>query len=113
MRRDRCATQLIASTINLDVALFAQVDVEKLCLGIKPIQGNVQHCLRQKRFRLSGECQEQLFRTDVDDAGGLHLQPFYSTICFHDKLKVSTGAEGITGGRFETLFALLSTAETP
>ena len=71
--------------------ICVQADVAKVCPSIQPKHGRIQFCLRQKRLRLSWDCQEQLFRAEVDNMDDVRLQTRIFNICLPDKKKVRTG----------------------
>lgn len=65
-----------------------QADAEKLCATTKPKNGHIQQCLRAKRLRLSWDCQEQLFRAEVDNSDDMRLQTRLFNVCLADKKTV-------------------------
>ena len=69
-------------------AATLQADAEKVCSKTKPGHGRVQQCLRSKRLRLSWDCQEQLFRAEVDNADDFRLQTRLFNTCLKDKKTV-------------------------
>jgi len=62
-------------------------DAKVLCEGVKEGEGRVQECLRKKRSQLSWDCQEELFRKEVEDAGDLRLNAVLLRTCSGDKKK--------------------------
>jgi len=62
-------------------------DAAALCDGVEPGGGRVQECLRKKRAQLSWDCQEELFRKEVEDADDLRLNAVLLRLCSKDKKK--------------------------
>eukprot|EP00238_Polyblepharides_amylifera_P013095 CAMPEP_0196572234 /NCGR_PEP_ID=MMETSP1081-20130531/2305_1 /TAXON_ID=36882 /ORGANISM="Pyramimonas amylifera, Strain CCMP720" /LENGTH=880 /DNA_ID=CAMNT_0041889479 /DNA_START=135 /DNA_END=2777 /DNA_ORIENTATION=+ len=62
-------------------------DAEVLCEGVKAGGGRIQECLRKKRAQLSWDCQEELFRKEVEDADNLSLNAVLMRTCGKDKKK--------------------------
>jgi Golgi apparatus protein 1 len=60
-------------------------DAQELCADVKAGGGRVQECLRKKRPQLSWDCQEELFRKEVEDAADLRLNPTLLRVCSKDK----------------------------
>ena len=81
---------LFQQTPTTDTQTGAQV----LCEDVKAGQGRVQACLRAKRPQLSWDCQEELFRKEVEDADDLRLNPTLLRLCSKDKKKFCIGAFG-------------------
>lgn len=73
-------------------------DAQVLCEDVKAGGGRVQACLRTKRPQLSWDCQEELFRKEVEDADDLRLNPTLLRLCSKDKKKFCGGA--CVGGVF-------------
>ena len=67
---------------------WAQVDAESTCKGIDPHGGKIQECLRDHRALLSWDCQEELFRQEVENADDLRLSVRLFKACLGDKKKV-------------------------
>ena len=65
-----------------------QDDAEKHCPNAHPVQGRVQACLTMHRAKLTITCQEELFRSDVNNADDIRLQPKLFRDCHADKKKV-------------------------
>ena len=59
------------------------------CPDAKPEAGEVQECLAEHRPLLSWDCQEQLFRQEVENAEDLRLSVRLFRACLADKKKVS------------------------
>ena len=57
------------------------------CLNAKPEAGEVQECLASHRPLLSWDCQEQLFRQEVENAEDLRLSVRLFRACLADKKK--------------------------
>lgn len=74
---------------GLDAMLheLCEDDAKVLCEGVEPGEGKVQECLRKKRVSLSWDCQEELFRKEVEDAGNLLLNTVLLRVCTGDKKK--------------------------
>lgn len=62
-------------------------DAESLCADVKPGGGRVQDCLREKRSQLSWDCQEELFRQEVENADDIRLSVKLFRTCLGDKKK--------------------------
>jgi|UniRef100_A0A7S1X9L8 Golgi apparatus protein 1 len=62
-------------------------DAETLCADVEPGGGRVQECLRKKRAQLSWDCQEELFRQEVENADDLRLSVKLFRSCLGDKKK--------------------------
>jgi len=62
-------------------------DAEALCPDVKPGGGRVQECLREKRAQLSWDCQEELFRQEVENADDIRLSVKLFRSCLADKKK--------------------------
>ena len=69
-----------------------QADVKTSCPNAKPEAGEVQECLASHRPLLSWDCQEQLFRQEVENAEDLRLSVRLFRACLADKKKVSVAA---------------------
>jgi Golgi apparatus protein 1 len=54
---------------------------------VPPGEGRVQACLREQRPALSWECQEELFRQEVENADDLRLNVVLFRACGRDKAK--------------------------
>ena len=65
-----------------------QADVKTSCPEAKPEAGEVQECLASNRPLLSWDCQEQLFRQEVENAEDLRLSVRLFRACLTDKKKV-------------------------
>ncbi|CAK0736969.1 hypothetical protein CVIRNUC_000833 [Coccomyxa viridis] len=64
-----------------------QADVKSSCPDAKPEAGEVQECLASHRPLLSWDCQEQLFRQEVENAEDLRLSVRLFRACLADKKK--------------------------
>lgn len=62
-------------------------DAEKLCKGVNPGEGRVQYCLRSQRAQLTWDCQEELFRQEVENADDVRLSVQLLRKCASDKKK--------------------------
>eukprot|EP00951_Prasinocladus_malaysianus_P013425 scaffold101517_cov39-Prasinocladus_malaysianus.AAC.1 len=62
-------------------------DAEALCADVETGEGRVQQCLRDKRAQLSWDCQEELFRQEVENADDLRLSVTLFRVCLNDKKK--------------------------
>ena len=83
-------TQLAAAKdYKLDAMLneLCTPDAEKLCSDVEPGEGRTQECLRSKRAQLSWDCQEELFRQEVENADDLRLNTVLFRKCSRDKAK--------------------------
>lgn len=65
-----------------------QADVKSNCAEAKAEGGEVQECLVKHRPLLSWDCQEQLFRQEVENAEDLRLSIRLFHACLADKKKV-------------------------
>lgn len=63
-------------------------DAQSWCKDVEPKEGAVQDCLRQHRPRLSWDCQDELFRQDMENADDLRLSVKLFRKCLKDKRKV-------------------------
>ena len=72
---------------DLYCALGLQADVKSSCPDAKPEAGEVQECLASHRPLLSWDCQEQLFRQEVENAEDLRLSVRLFRACLADKKK--------------------------
>ena len=68
----------------------AQGDVKTTCKDAKADEGAVQECLAQHRPALSWDCQEQLFRQEVENADDLRLSVRLFRACLADKKQART-----------------------
>lgn len=66
---------------------LCSADAAKLCDDVVPGEGRVQECLRTKRDSLSWDCQEELFRQEVENADDLRLNYVLFRKCSRDKQK--------------------------
>lgn len=83
-------TQIDASkNFKVDAMLneLCTADAEALCAGIPNKDGAVQDCLRGKRAQLSWDCQEELFRQEVENADDIRLSAKLLRTCMRDKKK--------------------------
>jgi Golgi apparatus protein 1 len=83
-------TQLAAAQdFKLDAMLneLCTSDAEKLCADVEPGEGRTQVCLRAKRQQLSWDCQEELFRQEVENADDVRLNTQLFRKCARDKAK--------------------------
>lgn len=64
-----------------------QADVDTSCKDAKAEGGEVQECLASHRNAISWECQEQLFRQEVENAEDLRLSIRLFKACLADKKK--------------------------
>lgn len=67
-----------------------------LCEDVKAGGGRVQECLRKKRPQLSWDCQEELFRKEVEDASDIRLNTALLRVCSKDKKKFCAGMNSLT-----------------
>jgi hypothetical protein len=87
-------TQLEAADDFAADAMLSELctdDAQVLCEDVKAGGGRVQACLRTKRPQLSWDCQEELFRKEVEDADDLRLNPTLLRLCSKDKKKFCAG----------------------
>eukprot|EP00242_Pyramimonas_sp_CCMP2087_P000757 CAMPEP_0198232122 /NCGR_PEP_ID=MMETSP1445-20131203/115560_1 /TAXON_ID=36898 /ORGANISM="Pyramimonas sp., Strain CCMP2087" /LENGTH=884 /DNA_ID=CAMNT_0043912773 /DNA_START=630 /DNA_END=3284 /DNA_ORIENTATION=- len=90
-----CKTEIFRTKLEsskdfgLDAMLheLCEDDAKVLCEGVQPGEGRTQECLRKKRVSLSWDCQEELFRKEVEDAGDLRLNTVLLRVCSADKKK--------------------------
>ena len=83
-------TQLAAAKdFKLDAMMneLCSADAEKLCNDVNPGEGRVQECLRTHRDQLSWDCQEELFRQEVENADDMRLNYVLFRKCSRDKAK--------------------------
>jgi hypothetical protein len=66
----------------------AQKDAGRLCDKLDAHGGEVLECLRSHRTNLTWECQEQVFRKEVEDADDIRLSTHLFRNCLADKKKV-------------------------
>eukprot|EP00873_Tetraselmis_striata_P011681 jgi/Tetstr1/431945/TSEL_002252.t1 len=66
---------------------LCQADADSLCEGVPAKNGKVQDCLREKRPQLSWDCQEELFRQEVENADDLRLSTKLYQVCLPEKRK--------------------------
>ncbi len=71
--------------MDADLHVACEADAKKLCADVNPGEGRVQDCLRDKAVRVSGECQEELFRQEVENADDLRLSHRLFRKCNGDK----------------------------
>eukprot|EP00958_Prasinococcus_capsulatus_P008020 scaffold751_cov395-Prasinococcus_capsulatus_cf.AAC.27 len=78
-----------AADFATDAALHekCQPDADALCKDVRPGEGRIQACLRQKRASLSWDCQEELFRSEVEKAGDFRLNYELRNACMGDYKK--------------------------
>mmetsp|Transcript_2774 Transcript_2774/g.6902 ORF Transcript_2774/g.6902 Transcript_2774/m.6902 type:complete len:571 (-) Transcript_2774:276-1988(-) len=78
-----------ADDMAMDVMLsdMCSADADVLCADVKPGGGRIQECLREQRARLSWDCQEELFRQEVENADDLRLNVVLYNACLNDKKK--------------------------
>eukprot|EP00854_Cymbomonas_tetramitiformis_P013737 gene13737-16236_t len=78
-----------AKDFALDAMLveLCEDDAKTLCPDVKPGGGRTQQCLREKRNSLSWDCQEELFRKEVEDADDIRLNIVLFRLCSRDKKK--------------------------
>ncbi|KAK9816541.1 hypothetical protein WJX72_001742 [[Myrmecia] bisecta] len=70
---------------DAELADACEPDAEQLCADVKAGEGRVQDCLRDKRPQLSWECQEALFRQEVENADDTRLSIRLMNKCMVDK----------------------------
>ena len=75
---------------NSETAVFfLQTDANSQCAKVQPHGGKMQTCLKEHRALLTWDCQEQLFRQEVENADDLRLSVRLFKVCLADKKKVS------------------------
>lgn len=76
-----------ARDFRADADLYdsCQPDAAALCADVKPGEGRVQNCLRDHRGQVSWECQEELFRQEVENADDVRLSLKLIQACMADK----------------------------
>lgn len=67
-----------------------QVDAQSQCPNVDHHEGKMQACLKDHRALLSWDCQEELFRQEVENADDLRLSVRLFKACLGDKKKVKT-----------------------
>ena len=65
-----------------------QADADAQCTKVDPHSGKMQECLKDHRALLSWDCQEELFRQEVENADDLRLSVRLFKACLGDKKKV-------------------------
>lgn len=65
-----------------------QTDAASNCKNVSAHGGATQECLRTHRALLTWNCQEQLFRQEVENADDLRLSTRLFKSCLEDKKKV-------------------------
>mmetsp|Transcript_65397 Transcript_65397/g.206659 ORF Transcript_65397/g.206659 Transcript_65397/m.206659 type:complete len:905 (-) Transcript_65397:279-2993(-) len=78
-----------AKDMDVDPVLheMCEADAKTLCPGIKPGEGLVQACLREKHFHITWECEAELFRQEIEDADDVRLNIVLLRACMGDKKK--------------------------
>lgn len=66
----------------------AQNDALKVCTNVDDHDGKMQICLKEHKNALSWDCQEELFRQDVENADDVRLSVRLFKACLGDKKKV-------------------------
>ena len=81
-----------ADDFKLDAALNEKCspDAEALCADVEEGEGRIQACLRKRKASLSWDCQEELFRQEVEDAGDfrLNVELLILAVTFLKKLSI-------------------------
>eukprot|EP00899_Mesostigma_viride_P006852 jgi/Mesvir1/16168/Mv08435-RA.1 len=91
----KCAAQIFRSMeqasedFKLDALVnkFCAEDAKELCGDVEEGEGRVLACMRSKRWSLSWDCQEELFRMEVENADDLRLDAVLRRACMADKDK--------------------------
>jgi len=65
-----------------------QADATSQCAKVDAHGGKMQACLREHRNLLTWDCQEELFRQEVENADDLRLSVRLFKTCLGDKKKV-------------------------
>ena len=101
-----------ADDFKLDAALNEKCspDAEALCADVEEGEGRIQACLRKRKASLSGDCQEELFRQEVEDAGDFRLNVELRNACSADAKKF---CEGIKPGNARTKDCLEDNRDKP
>eukprot|EP00884_Botryococcus_braunii_P009911 jgi/Botrbrau1/18921/Bobra.177_2s0075.1 len=89
-------TQLeAAKDFRTDADMYAACDpdAKTLCADVKPGEGRIQACLRDRPAKLSWECQEELFRQEVENADNIMLNYRLMRKCMGDKKKFCPDVE--------------------
>eukprot|EP00884_Botryococcus_braunii_P009910 jgi/Botrbrau1/18920/Bobra.177_2s0074.1 len=89
-------TQLeAAKDFRTDANLYAACgsDARALCADVKAGEGRIQACLRDQQAKLSWECQEELFRQEVENADNIMLSYRLMRKCMGDKKKFCPDVE--------------------
>lgn len=78
-----------AQDYRLDAQLYetCKADAETVCKDVKAGSGRVNACLRENRMQVSWECQEELFRADVENADDIRLSVKLFQTCINEKRK--------------------------
>lgn len=85
-RADICMT-VVTVTIR-QIKPCSQADANAQCASVDPHGGQVQSCLRDHRLILNWDCQEQLFRQQVENADDMRLSMRLFKACLADKKQV-------------------------
>ncbi|KAK9797745.1 hypothetical protein WJX73_005342 [Symbiochloris irregularis] len=72
---------------DADLHAACKPDADSLCKNVKPGEGRIQDCLRNKVGQTSWDCQEELFRQEVENADDLRLSYRLIRKCMGDKQK--------------------------
>ncbi|BDA41257.1 probable Golgi apparatus protein 1 [Coccomyxa sp. Obi] len=72
---------------DADLHAACEPDAKQLCANVNPGEGRIQDCLRDKAVSVSWECQEELFRQEVENADDLRLSQRLFKKCMGDKKK--------------------------
>ena len=73
---------------HLTACLVLQTDANSQCANVQPHGGKMQACLQEHRALLTWDCQEQLFRQEVENSDDLRLSVRLFKTCLADKKKV-------------------------
>ena len=96
--------------LDAGVHELCQSDAETLCKDVKEGEGRVQTCLRKKRASLSWDCQEELFRQEVENAEDWRLSAKLHKDCGADKVKF---CKDVTSGNAKVKVCLEENREKP
>ncbi|KIY92689.1 hypothetical protein MNEG_15275 [Monoraphidium neglectum] len=69
-------------------------DAQSICAGVEPGGGRIQACLMSSRIKLGWDCEEQLFRKEMEDADDMRLSVRLFRKCLNDKRQVGRGGAG-------------------
>ncbi|CAI7856614.1 unnamed protein product [Closterium sp. NIES-53] len=90
---DECRAEVLraqleaAEDFKMDPQLnqLCSAEADRLCKGVEPGEGRIQECLREHRAQLAWDCQAELFRQEVENAGDIRLNVRLFQACLNDQ----------------------------